>query len=434
VDATEIDILHINADFTDMAGRASDHDPVMVQITLKATDEEEEEIIPENVYHYHNLKRGKLVLNEKGVAVTLTGNKTDIKNGVDFRGNYGEFTGEGFANTEVTINPKSGEAIIDFKGTAVEKVIINDKFKGKVVEIRGAENIGEIEYGKGVDEASIKITDSNGEPIGSPPISLPEQIQEIQDQTVNEGETISLQLNDYFKEPNGKALTYTSTLGEINPHTAELTLTLEAGDYIVGVTAENEVGEVTARFSVKVIEEEDENPIDPYYEDAYGKEGAALKAALHEIIDDHHELSYSEVWDALRITDEDPNNPNNVILLYSGESRSKDRNGGMVGDWNREHTWAKSHGNFGTSKGPGTDIHHLRPTDVQVNSARGNLDFDYGGSANVKNCAECNRDSDSWEPPDDVKGDVARMLFYMAVRYEEGDKVDLELNDRVNNG
>ena len=32
VNKTEIDILHINADFTDMAGRASDHDPVMVQI------------------------------------------------------------------------------------------------------------------------------------------------------------------------------------------------------------------------------------------------------------------------------------------------------------------------------------------------------------------------------------------------------------------
>ena len=32
VEQTEIDVLHINADFTDMAGRASDHDPVMVQI------------------------------------------------------------------------------------------------------------------------------------------------------------------------------------------------------------------------------------------------------------------------------------------------------------------------------------------------------------------------------------------------------------------
>ncbi|MDW0116326.1 endonuclease [Sporosarcina thermotolerans] len=31
-------------------------------------------------------------------------------------------------------------------------------------------------------------------------------------------------------------------------------------------------------------------------------------------------------------------------------------------------------------------------------------------------------------------GDVARMLFYMATRYEKGDKVDLELNESLNNG
>jgi len=83
--------------------------------------------------------------------------------------------------------------------------------------------------------------------------------------------------------------------------------------------------------------------------------------------------------------------------------------------------------------GPGTDIHHLRPTDVQVNSTRGNLDFDNGGSP-VKGCDGCKKDGDSFEPPDRVKGDVARILFYMATRYEEGDRVNLELNEKVNNG
>ncbi|QMT18214.1 endonuclease [Planococcus maritimus] len=173
--------------------------------------------------------------------------------------------------------------------------------------------------------------------------------------------------------------------------------------------------------------------VDGYYETANGLQGESLKAELHDIIDGHTELSYSQVWDALKITDEDPNNANNVLLLYTGESRSKSLNGGNVGDWNREHTWAKSHGNFGTAMGAGTDIHHLRPTDVQVNGLRGNLDFNYGGSA-VNGCDGCLRTSASWEPPNEVKGDVARMLFYMAVRYESGDGVDLELNDFVNNG
>ncbi|MFZ4293687.1 endonuclease I family protein [Streptomyces cellulosae] len=171
-----------------------------------------------------------------------------------------------------------------------------------------------------------------------------------------------------------------------------------------------------------------------YYEGAEGKTGEALKSALNSIISDQTKLSYSAVWDALKDTDEDPSNSGNVILLYSGVSRSKSANGGNTGDWNREHVWAKSHGDFGTSTGPGTDIHHLRPSDVQVNSIRGNKDFDNGGSA-VANGGGSLTDSDSFEPRDAVKGDVARMIFYMAVRYEGTDGwPDLEPNGSVNNG
>ncbi|MGE6378554.1 endonuclease [Peribacillus muralis] len=171
-----------------------------------------------------------------------------------------------------------------------------------------------------------------------------------------------------------------------------------------------------------------------YYDTAIGKSGSSLKKALHEIIDDHVEISYANVWDALRETDEDPNNANNVILLYTGRSQGKTVNGSGVNDWNREHVWAKSHGDFGTTLGPGTDLHHLRPADVSVNSTRNNLDFDNGGSEHSE--AKGNYyDSDSWEPRDGVKGDVARMLFYMAVRYEGDDgEIDLELNNQVNNG
>ncbi|MFP3992254.1 endonuclease [Streptomyces sp. E11-3] len=173
---------------------------------------------------------------------------------------------------------------------------------------------------------------------------------------------------------------------------------------------------------------------DSYYDGATGKTGTALKDALHDIIDDQSRLSYSQVWDALKATDQDPSNSGNVILLYSGTSRSKSLNGGNVGDWNREHVWAKSHGGFGTSTGPGTDLHHLRPTDVQVNSIRGNKDFDEGGSA-VSGAPGNYTDSDSFEPRDAVKGDVARMILYMAVRYEGDDGfADLEPNNQVSNG
>ncbi|AZS87102.1 endonuclease I family protein [Streptomyces griseoviridis] len=171
-----------------------------------------------------------------------------------------------------------------------------------------------------------------------------------------------------------------------------------------------------------------------YYKNAIGKTGTSLKSSLHTIISSQSKISYSAVWDALKATDQDPNNSSNVILLYSGVSRAKSLNGGDVGDWNREHTWAKSHGNFGEATGPGTDLHHLRAADVQVNSTRGNLDFDNGGSS-VTNGGGSKVDSDSFEPRDADKGDVARMILYMAVRYEGDDGwADLEPNEKVNNG
>ncbi len=171
-----------------------------------------------------------------------------------------------------------------------------------------------------------------------------------------------------------------------------------------------------------------------YYNSATGLTETALKDALNDIISDHTELSYSAVKQALKSTDEDPNNSNNVILLYKGTSQSKSSFGGGANDWNREHVWAKSHGGFGNVAPAGTDLHHLRPTDASVNSSRGNKDFDAGGSPHSE-ATDCNSDSDSWEPRDEVKGDVARMLMYMAVRYEgELGEVDLELNDQVNNG
>jgi endonuclease I len=165
-----------------------------------------------------------------------------------------------------------------------------------------------------------------------------------------------------------------------------------------------------------------------YYAPAIGQSGAQLKSTLHGIIDGNTALSYSQVWTALQDTDQDPANTANVIELYTGRSLSKSSYGGSTGQWNREHVYAQSRGGFDTSAGPGTDLHHLRPEDVTVNGTRGNKDFDNGGTA-VSGCTDCWTDADSFEPRDAVKGDVARMLFYMAVRYEGDDAFNnLELS------
>ncbi|MGF1789188.1 endonuclease I family protein [Photobacterium profundum] len=176
------------------------------------------------------------------------------------------------------------------------------------------------------------------------------------------------------------------------------------------------------------------NP-DGYYDHAIGKAGAELKSTLNSIITmGHKKLSYTPgVWDALSITDEDPNNPDNVILMYTGRSQSKASHGGGVDNWNREHTWAKSQGGFNTSSAMGyTDIHHLRPTDVSINGERGNYEFLEGGVATKESPEAGNKKNtalETFEPRDEVKGDVARMLFYMATRYEGSDlkTPDLEL-------
>ncbi|HHV14897.1 MAG TPA: hypothetical protein GXX66_04530, partial [Acholeplasmataceae bacterium] len=194
-------------------------------------------------------------------------------------------------------------------------------------------------------------------------------------------------------------------------------------------------------YQVKVLKEE-YVPDDyaGYYEAASGKTGRELKLALHSIISGHTTYSYSSLRTYLRETDEDPNNPDNMILMYTGVSYPKN---GSTQAWNREHTWPKSHGGFGDSPSAGTDMHHLRPTVVNVNSDRGNLDFDEGG-VKVESALGYGEGSSfcyrvtgvSFEPRDEVKGDIARMMFYMATRYDGGDgcPTDLELNDKVGNG
>jgi endonuclease I len=173
---------------------------------------------------------------------------------------------------------------------------------------------------------------------------------------------------------------------------------------------------------------------DGYYDNASGLNGQALQTALHNIIDDHDGISYDNVKIALQILDQDPLNTDNIQLIYKGISIPKADWDISPDGWNREHLWPQSHGNFGTSIGPGTDLHALRPSDITVNSSRGNKDFDDGGEAHSE-ATGCYTDADSWQVRDAVKGDVARAIMYMSVRYEydgtSGDEPDLILMDAV---
>lgn len=153
--------------------------------------------------------------------------------------------------------------------------------------------------------------------------------------------------------------------------------------------------------------------------------GLALKTELANKITTTHTtlLTYTNVWTALQQTDLDPSNSNNVLLIYgyddndgnvtTDRTRNKNNNGGNVGDWNREHTYAKSLANpsmVTTTPSAGTDAHHLRSSDVQRNGMRGSLKF-ATGSGNSGTVGA------NWYPGDEWKGDVARMMMYMYLRY-----------------
>lgn len=176
-----------------------------------------------------------------------------------------------------------------------------------------------------------------------------------------------------------------------------------------------------------------------YYNNIEGY-GTELKEDLHNLLRESHltQFSYSALWQQLQYTDEDSLNTNNIIQTYTGWSIPKNFYGSGVTQWNREHTWSTSHGGFDTNRPAGTDLHHIRPCDVTVNSSKGNKDFDNGGNSYVdaspypgnNATTGCFADPDSWEPRPVEKGDVARMLFYMATRYEGTDTgYNLEMQD-----
>ena len=192
------------------------------------------------------------------------------------------------------------------------------------------------------------------------------------------------------------------------------------------------------------------DPPSGYYVSATGKLGADLKLALHQIIDDHSVLPYTssdnnnwldgqsvDVWEALTYTDSacSDSEPDCglIRMLYLDETRSieqANRGSGSNDSWDREHVWPKSRGFSKKSQDGYTDLHHLRPADRNLNGIHSNYGYDEGGElvidkhddgSEINSGARIDREHESFEPPDRAKGQVARMLFYMAVRYELGD-------------
>lgn len=155
-----------------------------------------------------------------------------------------------------------------------------------------------------------------------------------------------------------------------------------------------------------------------YYQDLTFSANADLNyAELQDLTVTQHTtiLSYGERHNYLYQADEDEGNTDNVILMYSGESRyweeyTSNNNSYPTQTFNTEHVYPQSKL---SSDDAVTDLHHLRSCDANVNENRSNYSF-VNGSGTYGLI-----DTNTWYPGDEWKGDVARMILYLNIRYQE---------------
>ncbi len=171
-----------------------------------------------------------------------------------------------------------------------------------------------------------------------------------------------------------------------------------------------------------------------YYDSLEGLSGNALKQAVQDIIaaPTVRLHSYADIWDIIRTADQNPENSNQIWDMYLEIPMAKldqQTTSSIVGKWNREHIFCQSRGGFevangDTADGIGvwnstsaasfvdgvSDAHHIRAENGQENTSRNNKNYGTVNSATVY--AGPSGTQGSW------RGDVARALFYMAVRFD----------------
>ena len=169
-----------------------------------------------------------------------------------------------------------------------------------------------------------------------------------------------------------------------------------------------------------------------YYKAANGKKGQALKTALHGIIHKHTNIGYDGLYESYKKTDTRPDGY--VRDWYSNATKYthvKDKAGSYKNEgdcYNREHSvpqsWFENYADASIIK---ADIVHVVPTDGKINGMRSNDPLANVGtvSGQSKNgyskwgkCSVSGYSGQVFEPNDEIKGDMARIYFYMATCYE----------------
>lgn len=170
---------------------------------------------------------------------------------------------------------------------------------------------------------------------------------------------------------------------------------------------------------------------DGYYDSATGKKAADLKTQLWRIIKDHTNIGYDGLWTAYKTTDKRADgklrdwysNTTNYVIGGSQQGKNYSKEGDS---YNREHTVPQSW--FKEASPMKADAFHVVPTDGYVNNRRSSYPFGEVSSTTYKSnnnycrlgsCKTSGYSGTVFEPADEIKGDIARIYFYMVTCYED---------------
>jgi len=157
--------------------------------------------------------------------------------------------------------------------------------------------------------------------------------------------------------------------------------------------------------NIYAITEEEEITYEGYYSVLDGVSNSNLLSTLRTLLSNYTYRNYDYARDLLQDSDEDPNNSNNIILVYNRASVLSRWDAGAT--WNREHVWPQSLLANSIQK---ADVHNLKPANPNINSTRGNNQFAAGsGSYGIVD--------GGFFPGEKDKGDIARIIMFMHVKY-----------------
>ena len=184
--------------------------------------------------------------------------------------------------------------------------------------------------------------------------------------------------------------------------------------------------------------------LDEYYAALTEQSGNALLGQVHDLMASTHSTytSYEDCKNGAYVYRTDPGDDEDHIRDFytqAGDTLSSSWEGGSnKGTWNREHVWPKSNSNGiwkNSNDGAGSDIHHIRPEEYQLNADRGNLRFGEVPNRESHKVYAKNKKGENitdyvggyingaFEPIDSCKGNIARIVLYVYVHYNSAANV-----------